>query len=83
MQFDNGTHSNFPSSLSGKIQSKDRTMTKWLCSTYYPGDPWLGASRAPGSELVPQQTECSVWEETSHHCTLLPESSNLKINLQI
>lgn len=70
-----------PLSLSGKIQSKDRTMIKWLCSTYYPGDPWLGASRAPGSELVPQQTGCSVWEETSHHCTLLPESS--EINLQI
>lgn len=52
-----------------------------LCSTYYPGDPWLGASRAPGSELVPQQMGCSVWEEISHHCTLLPESS--EINLQI
>lgn len=51
---------------------------KWLCCTYYPGDPWLVISLAPGLELVPQQTGCLVWEETSLHCTLLPESSEHK-----
>lgn len=78
MKFESGTHWNFPPSLGGNNQSKDSTMKKWLCNTYYPGDPWLGVSRAPGSELVPRQTGCLVWEETSLHCTLLPESCEHK-----